>query len=131
MKGHIIHIAAATLLMILCAVASAFIPPLWQGVSGRDFNPQSATMAILILVLASILRAWRRWPLIEFIGALICAEFFTLCVIAHFSGFTGLELFDSFNLSWLGSMSVFIAVPWITGLLIGSVLLRIRQKDTH
>jgi hypothetical protein len=131
MKTHIIHIVVGTLLMILCAAAAAFIPPLWQGVSGRDFRPQSATMALLILVLASLLRAWRRWPLIEFIGALVCAELFTLCVIAHFSGFTWLELFDSFNLSWLDTMSVFIAVPWLVGLLIGSVLLRVRQRDTH
>jgi hypothetical protein len=131
MKTHIIHIIVATLLMILCAVVAAFLPPLWQGVSGRDFRPQSAMMGILILLLAAVLRVWRRWPVVEFLGAVVCAELFTLCVIAHFSGFTWLELFDSFNLSWLGTMSVFIAVPWLAGLLVGSLLLRVRQRVSH
>jgi hypothetical protein len=131
MKTHIIHIIVATLLMILCAVVAAFLPPLWQGVSGRDFRPQSAMMGILILLLAAVLRVWRRWPLVEFLGAVVCAELFTLCVIAHFSGFTWLQLFDSFNLSWLGTMSVFIAVPWLTGLLVGSLLLRVRPGVSH
>ena len=128
MKTHILHIIAATLMMILCAVAAALLPPLWQGVSGRDFRPQSAMMGILIFSLAAVLRVWRRWPVVEFLGAVGCAEFFTLCVIAHFSGFTWLELFDSFNLSWLARMSVFIAVPWLVGLLVGSLLLRVRQR---
>lgn len=131
MKTHIIHIIVATLLMILCAVVAAFLPPLWQGVSGRDFRPQSAMMGILILLLAAVLRVWRRWPVVEFFGAVVCAELFTLCVIAHFSGFTWLELFDSFNLSWLATMSVFIAVPWLAGLLVGSLLLRVRKKVSH
>ncbi len=131
MKTHIIHIIVATFLMILCAVAAALLPPLWEAVSGRDFRPQSATMGILILLLSAVLRVWRRWPVVEFLGALVCAELATLCVIAHFSGFTWLELFDSFNLSWLATMSVFIAVPWLAGLLVGSFLLRLRQRDSH
>ncbi len=117
--------------MILCAVVAAFLPPLWQGVSGRDFRPQSAMMGILILLLAAVLRVWRRWPVVEFLGSVVCAELFTLCVIAHFSGFTWLELFDSFNLSWLGTMSVFIAVPWLTGLLVGTLLLSARQRVSN
>jgi hypothetical protein len=131
MKTHTIHIVAATLLMIMCAVAAALLPPLWQGVSGRDFRPQSTTMALLILLLAAVLRAWRRWPVVEFIGALVCAELFTLCVIGHFSGFTWLEIFDSFNLWWLGRMSVFVGLPWLLGLFLGSLLLRVRQREPH
>lgn len=131
MKTHIIHIIVATILMILCTVVAAFLPPLWQGVSGRDFRPQSAMMGILILLLAAVLRVWRRWPVVEFLGAVVCAGLFTLCVIAHFSGFTWLELFDSFNLSWLGTMSAFIAVPWLAGLLVGSLLLRVRKRVAH
>lgn len=128
MKTHIIHIIVATLLMVLCAVVAAFFPPLWQGVSGRDFRPQAAMMGILMLMLAATLRAWRRWPVVEFLGAVVCAELLTLCVIAHFSGFTWLEIFNSFNLSWLATMSVFIAAPWLAGLLVGSLLLRLRQR---
>jgi hypothetical protein len=128
MKSHVIHIIVATLMMILCAVAAAFLPPLWQGVSGRDFRPQSAMMGILIFLLAAALRVWRRWPVVEFIGAVVCTELFTLCVIAHFSGLTWLELFDNFNLSWLATMSVYIAVPWLAGLFVGSLILKFRPK---
>jgi hypothetical protein len=125
MTVHIIHIVAATLLMILCAVAAVLMPPLWQGLSGAGFPPR---MALLLLVLASVLRAWRRWPLLDLISALVCAEFFTLSVIAQFTGFTWLALFDTFNLSNLRDISMFIAVPWLAGLVIGSMLLRARQR---
>jgi hypothetical protein len=125
MTVRIIHIVAATLLMILCAVAAVLMPPLWRGVSSSGFPP---TMALLLLVLASVLRAWRRWPLLDLISALVCAEFFTLSVIAQFTGFTWLALFDTFNLSNLRDISMFIAVPWLAGLVIGSMLLRARQR---
>ena len=131
MKTHIIHIVAATLAMILCAVVGAFLSPFWQGVSGRDFRPQSTAMAILIFLLATVIRRWRRWPIADFVGALICAELFTLCIIGHFSGFTWLEIFDNFNLWWLGTMSVFVCLPWLLGLLVGSLLLRVRQREPH
>jgi hypothetical protein len=125
MTVRIIHIVAATLLMILCAVAAVLMPPLWRGVSSSGFPP---TMALLLLVLASVLRAWRRWPLLDLISALVCAEFFTLSVIAQFTGFTWLALFDTFNLSNLRDISMFIAVPWLAGLVIGSMLLKARQR---
>jgi hypothetical protein len=118
-------------MMIACAVVAAFLPPLWHGISGRDFRPQATTMAILIFALAAVLRTWRRWPVVEFIGAVVCAELFTLCVIAHFSGFSWLELFDSFNLSWLATMSLFVAVPWLAGFLVGSLLLRVKRKGSR
>lgn len=131
MKTHIIHTVIATLAMILCAVAATFLPQLWQGMSGRDFRPWGVLMALLILLVAVVLRGCLRWPVSELLASLVCAEVFTLCVIAHFSGFTGLELFDPFNISWLGAMNMFIAVPWLVGLLGGSLFLRVRQKGSH
>src|SRR5262245_19806787 len=104
---HAMRIVVATLLMILCAVTSVFLPA-----SGRDFRPQLLMMGILILLLALVLRAWRRWLVIEFLGALACVEFFTLYMIGYFSGFQGLALFESFNLNWWRGLSEFIAVPW-------------------
>ena len=88
-------------------------------------------MAILIFLAAIGLRAGFRWSSIELLASLVCAEVFTLCVIAYFSGFTWLEIFDRFNLSWLGTMSIFTAAPWLVGLLIGSALLKVRRKHTH
>jgi hypothetical protein len=130
MRTHVIHTLIATLAMILCAVAATFLPPLWQGVSGRDFRPWGTMMAILILMIAVVLRVGFRWPITELLASLVCAEVLTLCVIAHFTDFTWLELFDSFNLSWLDTMTMFIAVPWLAGLLVGSLFLRVREKVT-
>lgn len=130
MKTHVIHTFIATLAMILCAVAAAFLPPLWQGVSGRDLRPLCTTMAMLILLVAFVLRVGFRWPVAELIASLVCAEVFTLCVIAYFTGFSWLELFHSFNLSWLGTMTIFIAGPWLAGLFVGSLFLRAREKVT-
>jgi hypothetical protein len=82
-------------------------------------------------MVAAILRAGLRWSVWELLGALVCDEAFTLWVIAHFSGFTWLEILDSFNLSWLRGMSVFTAAPWLVGLIVGSLLLRIRRTPAH
>lgn len=131
MKTHIIRTTIGMLAMILCAVTATFLPQLWQGVSGRDFRPWGAMVAILIFLVAVVLRAGFRWLVAELFASVVCAEVFTLCVIAHFTGFTWLEIFDRFNLSWLGTMSVFIAVPWMAGLLVGSLWLRVRQRHSH
>ena len=124
LKAHIIHILIGTLAMIICAVLASFLLP-----GGRDFRPTAIMMAFMILIVAAILRAGFRRTAVELFACLFCAEFFTLCVIAHFPGCSGFEIFDSFNLSWLMTMSIFIAVPWSVGLLTGNLLLRIRKKE--
>lgn len=128
---HIIRAVIATLSLIPCAAAAAFIPPLWQGVSGRDIEPQATTMAIFILLLAAFLRAGLRWSVVDFAASILCMEGFTLCVISHFTGFTGLDLLHWFNMLWLKTMSIFIAIPWLVGLLIGSLLLMVRRRESH
>jgi hypothetical protein len=129
MKSRLLRTAIAAVGMILCAAAALFSPPLWQGVSGRDFRPAATTMAILILAFAVAVRGWFRWRFWDFVLGLAAVEFITLLVIAHFSGFTSLELFHWFNLDWLGVMTVFIAPPWLLGFGIGSLLLRRRDGD--
>ena len=131
MTTHLLHTFIATVLFIACSVVANFLPPLWQGVGGPNFRPQATTMAILILLSAVALRARLRWPAVDFVASLLCAEVVTLCVIAYFSGFTWLEIFDSFNLSWLAGMNVFIGAPWLLGLLIGSLLMKLRDRQSH
>jgi hypothetical protein len=124
MKRRLIHTAIAVVTMILCA----FIPPLWQGVSDRDFRPQATTMAVFILLLAIVFRRAFRWQFLDFILGLVAVEFLTLWIIAHFSGFTGLELFHRFNLSWLALMSIFAGLPWLAGFGLGSLWLRFSHR---
>ena len=121
----------ATLAMLFCGGVAVFAPPLWTGVSGRDFRPQATTMTMLLLFVSLSLRAAPRWPIVDLVGSLFCAEVITLGVIAYFSVFTGLEMFNAFNLQWLATMSVFIAAPWLVGLLAGSLILRYRDRHTR
>jgi len=88
-------------------------------------------MAVLIFVVGIVLRGGLRWPAVDLFIAFVCAEFIALCVIAHFSGFTWLELFDAFNLKWLAAMTVFVGVPWLLGLATGSGVLKLRKRGEH
>lgn len=103
-------------------------PPLWHGVSDRDFRSQATTTALLILVLAIVFRRAFRWQFPEFILGFVAVEFFALCTIAHFSGFTGLESFHRFNLSWLALISIFVGLPWLAGFGLGSLWLRFSNR---
>jgi hypothetical protein len=128
MNQRIIRTVLAVLAMALCAAAGFFIPSLWQGSSGRDFGPQSAAVAILILILGVVFRRALRWHVLDFLFGLLAAEFLALCTIAYFSGFTGLELFDLFNLTWLGFVSLFLGLPWLVGLGVGSIWLKLAER---
>jgi hypothetical protein len=86
-------------------------------------------MAVLILVCAIVFRRVLRWHVLDFVLGWFAAEFVTLCVIAHFTGFTGLEVFNHFNLSWLAFMSLFVGLPWLVGLGIGSLWLKLSEKN--
>jgi len=110
--------------MFLCAAGGLFMPVLWHASSGRDFRLQAAIMAVLMAGCAVAFRRGRRWHLLEFILSLVVVEVLMLAIIAHFSGFTGRELFHWFNLNWLGGMSAFVALPWLAGLGVGSDWLR-------
>lgn len=131
MKTCLIRAVTAALGMFLCAVATYMTPPLWEGVSGRDFRPQAAKMAFLILLLAVFLRKKARWRVADFALGLLAAEAVTLTIISHFSGFTGREVFEPFNLRWLLDVSMFIAPPWLLGLGLGSLWLWLSEKNAE
>jgi hypothetical protein len=123
MKRRLIHVGVAAVAMILCAAVALAVPPLWQGVSGRDFRPQATTMAILILGVGIALRRGLRWPVADLILGLLLTEIVTLSIIAKLSGSTWPETFNPFNLWWLAFMNIFIGLPWLLALVIGSVWL--------
>jgi len=128
MKKRVVHAVIGLAIMIACVVLTAFLPPLWQGVSGRDFRPTATAAAALIFLIAAVLRAGFRWSIADFLLSTILAAIFTLCTIAHFTGFAWLDVFDRFNLSWLGTVSVYTTAPWLIGLFLGSALPRLRKR---
>jgi hypothetical protein len=125
MTNHFVRASLATLAMFLCMLVAgavvAFVP-IWPGLSGRDFRVSGAIMAALICAVAIVLYGRLRWPAIDLLASLLGAETIALYVIAFFSGLTGFQLFDRFNLWWFGTISLFIVPPWLIGLLIGSFM---------
>ena len=115
----IVKIIAANVGMIICAGIAALLPGLWTGVSGRDFRPQATTAGILILVLSFLLTYKFRWAWLDILLSIIPTQFIILFLIGHFSGFTGFEYLDWFNIQWLLFMNLFICFPWLLGALIG------------
>ena len=118
-----LRLIIANAAMFICAVAGAFLPGLWSEVSGRDFRPQAVNAGILILVVSFLLRYRFKWPIFQMLLCLVPTQFIILLCISNFSGFTGTELLDEFNLGWLFFMNIFIGSPWIIGIFIGSIIL--------
>lgn len=131
MKTCLIRTAMAALGMFLCAVVGFFAPPLWEGVSGRDFRPQAMLTALLIVLLAVILRRGFHWRVADFIFGLLAAEFVTLCIIGHFTGYTWLQVFDPFNLQQLVYTNRIIGLPWFLGFGLGSLWLWLSERHAH
>jgi hypothetical protein len=128
MKSRLAQIGLAIIGILLCAVAANIIPPLWPGVSGRDFRPQAVVMGILLFIMAALLRGRLKWHWINLIAALAIIEIITLAIISYFTGYTGLETFDTSNMQWMVFMNKYIGLPWLAGVGLSSLWLMIRRK---
>jgi len=124
----LIHSAILVAAMSACVWVAVFHPPLWQPTSTRDTLPRGANMAVFIFFLALILRGGFRWSVIELMISLLWSPFVAFLVINHFVGMTWSENIASFNLRVLLKMSVFLAAPWLLGVLSGSLVLKGRDK---
>ena len=114
--------------IIFCLFIASILPGLWQGISGRDFRPQAVTASIFIFIVALLLKYKIRWSVIEMLIYLIPTQFIFLLSISYFSGYVWSELFDSFNLTWLMYIDLFICTPWVVGIIIGQIVLNINKK---
>lgn len=123
----LLRIFLGTVAFVLCAISGLFIPPMWEGVSGRDFRPAATNSALLLLLLATVLRVFLRWRLLDFLAIVVVIQALTLMAINHFTGFSWSEIFHWFNLSWLGMLSVFTALPWMLGVALGTGILWLRR----
>lgn len=125
MTAHLARTSLGTLAIFLCALATgavfAFVP-VPAGLNGRDFRLPGVIMAALTCAVAIVLYGRLRWPPIDLLASVVGAEAIALFIIGLFSGLTGFHLFDSFNLWWLGTGSLFIVPPWLAGLVIGGLL---------
>lgn len=131
MTAHLVRALQGALAMLMCAILAgvlvAFVP-IWPSLNGRDFRLPGTMIAVLIFAVAIVLRGKLRWPVVDLLASLVCVETITLLIIAFFSGLTLPNLFDSFNLRWLGSVSLYIAPPWLAGLFIGGLMFHNRHE---
>ena len=115
-------------LMTACVLVGLFYPPFWQPENARDTLPRGANIAVFIFLVAIILRAGFRWSFLELIASMFWVPFVTFLVIGHFTGETLSETIHGFNRHQLLTIIVFIHAPWLLGVIIGSLLLKCRDK---
>lgn len=124
------RVVVATAAMFGAAFLAAVLPSLIPAIGGRDFRPWGLNLAVLTFLEALLLRAWWRWEGAVFAISLVCAEIIVLLIIASYTGFVWLDLFDPFNLGWLLGVSAFFAAPWALGCIVGTLILSARRRAT-
>lgn len=110
--------------ILVCIAIGLFLAyTFWPPVSGRDFRLGAAIAGILISLFSILLRAKYKWSLSSLLISLIPVEMVTMFMVMSGSGSFSI---DSFNLRWLAGLNLYIALPWLIGIGIGSVLFRIK-----
>ena len=98
-------------------LANAFL----SSESGRDFRPAGIIAGVLVGLFAFLLRSKYQWSIKILIFSLIPIELVFLFAIMSGSGSYAI---DVFNLRWLAGLNIFILLPWIFGISIGSAFIR-------
>ncbi len=139
MKLLFIHVVISTAGLFACLAAGIYIASLsdvvaiqstGEGIGPFRLLPGLAAMAIFILLFSTYLRAWSRWPVADLLLGIVPVELMLFFFIGYASGLIGTEYFHWFNLKWFASVNLFLGLPWLVGLLLGSVLLSRKGKAT-
>ena len=128
-----VQLLSANAVIFICIAAGSLLPSFWGDTGGRDFIPQTFNAGILILLVSFMIRSRFKWPGLHMILYLIPSQFIILFCMSYYSGYSLYQLFSSFDyfydfLQWLLLFDIFIAVPWIIGVLTGTLLLRIKKQ---
>lgn len=118
----------AVMTMLLAAVVAAVLPARVIGADDIPILDALKIMAALIFLAALVLRGLVGLDFLDFLAALLVATLMTLILIAWVNGDPWTDLFDSFNLRWLGHLSVYIVSPWVAGFIAGSGIRWLRNR---
>lgn len=119
---------AAIWILLAAALALFVIPAPWQGLGGRDLRPQGTSLFALLLISGAALRYTFRWHWLSLLSGLALVEVFALLVIGYFSGSDGANLLSPFNLRSLLFVNIYVAIPWLTGVAVGSWALQYKVR---
>ena len=81
-----------------------------------------AIIVVLVFVAAVLWAYFVPWSKLEFLISLSPVPAVVLVIVAYYSGFTGRDLFNSFNLFYVALVCLVIGVPWLAGSALGSYI---------
>lgn len=118
-KGLLKSIPAALVMAACVALAGRLEALAYGGIF--------VTLTIILLLLFFAAMVWAYfipWMTNEFLVSLCPIPVVVLFIVSYYSGFTGPELFNSFNLAYVGQICLVIGVPWVGGTALGSRMAR-------
>ncbi len=118
-KGLLKSIPAVIILAACVAVAGRL--------EALGFGGTLVTLAMIFILAFVAAMTWAYflpWSRSEFIVSLLPIPIAVLLVVSYYSGLTGPELFDGFNLAWTAQISLGLGIPWVAGTAAGSYLIR-------
>lgn len=89
------------------------------------------TLTVIVLLLFFAAMVWAYfipWMKSEFVVSLCPVPVVVLVIVSYYSGFTGPDLFNSFNLAYVGQICLVIGLPWVGGTALGSHMARRKQS---
>jgi len=126
----VLRFGVANLVFFLCVVVASVLPGFWTGASGRDFLPQAFNASLLIFAASIFIRYKFRWSISHMILSIIPTQIIILLCTSYFSGYTGLRIFNLFNLEWLMFVDLFVCIPWIAGIFVGGFFKNRKKEKT-
>lgn len=94
---------------------------------GRDIRPASGLLAILLVVTVIWRIGWQRDRIIESLMALVVVELLFVAAIGWIA-YGGVPRLDSFFFSWFVPGNLFVALPWLLGIGMGTWFSRRRSQ---
>ena len=128
----LMRLVISNVAIAFCIGLASLFPGLWTGVGGRDFRPQAFNAAIFVLATSVVMRYALKWPVLHMMVSLIPIQFIVLISMSYFSGYAIFQIFNSFDLfhdflQWLLLVDFFIGTPWILGIFVGSLMLKVKN----
>lgn len=121
-KGLLKGIPAVLVLSLCAAIAGRLEAMGFGGVLGT-----LAIVVVLVFVAALVWAYLIPWAKSEFLVSLCPIPIVVLLIVAYYSGFTGRDLFNSFNLVYVAQICLVVGVPWLVGTALGSYIERRRN----